>query len=322
MLLQWAKPGYVPRSFSVSSGASPKPALWKRENRIAIADQTAKGQVSTEELAEGLFLIQSQMAFPKDTSFRETYPERNVFQLAFCLEGACQWNYGDGGQYRLTPAQCSLQYGRLLQCESHYQGGQPYRTVSLVLERDRFAPLAESLESARLLRRDEGITTQIFPTTPALRLVLQQILDCPADRLLRRVYLEGKALELFSLFWDETAGQKSSGLDLSREDCRLLVQAREFIDRRFLHPLTISQIAGACYLSETKLKQGFKACFGCTVYEYIVEKRMEMAFRLLKTGDYRVKDVAWMVGYSNASHFIDAFKKRYGLTPGEVCGVG
>jgi len=25
-----------------------------------------------------------------------------------------------------------------------------------------------------------------------------------------------------------------------------------------------------------------------------------------------------MVGYTNASHFIDAFKKRYGVTPGEI----
>ena len=54
------------------------------------------------------------------------------------------------------------------------------------------------------------------------------------------------------------------------------------------------------------------------VYEYIVEKRMEMAYRLLQSGKYKVKDVVWMVGYTNASHFIDAFKKRYGVTPGEI----
>ncbi|WP_281679270.1 helix-turn-helix domain-containing protein [Synergistes jonesii] len=74
----------------------------------------------------------------------------------------------------------------------------------------------------------------------------------------------------------------------------------------------------SCYLSETKLKRGFKACFGCTVYEYVVEKRMEMARRLLQSGKYRVKEVVWMTGYSNAGHFIDTFRKRYGVTPSEI----
>ena len=45
---------------------------------------------------------------------------------------------------------------------------------------------------------------------------------------------------------------------------------------------------------------------------------MEMAYRLLQSGKYKVKDVVWMVGYTNASHFIDTFKKRYGVTPGEI----
>ena len=70
-------------------------------------------------------------------------------------------------------------------------------------------------------------------------------------------------------------------------------------------------------LSETKLKQGFKTCFNCTVYEYIVEKRMEMAYRLLQSGKYKVKDVVWMVGYTNASHFINAFRKDTALRPGK-----
>ena len=130
--------------------------------------------------------------------------------------------------------------------------------------------------------------------------------------------MEGKVLELLSLFCDEVVGKQSGDKEISREDHRCLQNAREMIDHHFLHPLTIQQIAQECFLSETKLKQGFKTCFNCTVYEYIVEKRMEMAYRLLQSGKYKVKDVVWMVGYTNASHFIDAFKKRYGVTPGEI----
>ena len=121
-----------------------------------------------------------------------------------------------------------------------------------------------------------------------------------------------------SLFYDEIVERKREDKNLSREDMRGLIKAREIIDSRFSKPLTIAQIARQCFLSETKLKRGFKACFGCTVYEYIVEKRMEAALSLLQSKKYRVKDVVWMVGYSNAGHFIDAFKKRYGMTPGEI----
>ena len=96
-------------------------------------------------------------------------------------------------------------------------------------------------------------------------------------------------------------GKSKSDKEISKEDHRCLIKARDLIDKNFLHPLTIPQIAQQCFLSETKLKQGFKTCFNCTVYEYIVEKRLDMAYQLLQIGKYKVKDVVWMVGYSNES---------------------
>ena len=191
--------------------------------------------------------------------------------------------------------------------------------MSISLEEGRFSSLTEDLEAAHLIRRDDKICTHVFSTTPEIRLVLQQLLDCPPERKLRKLYLEGKVLELLSTRSRvEAIGKQKNTKDISREDYRCLMKAREIIDNHFLHPLTIAQIAEQCFLSETKLKQGFKICFNCTVYEYIVKKRMEMAYRLLQSGKYKVKDVVWMVGYTNASHFIDAFKKRYGVTPGEI----
>ena len=319
MLLQWSSPEYMPHSFQVS-GLSGTVGHKQTGNCFDLTKQVADGFVGMQELSKGLFLVQSEMAFKRETELYEEYPERKVFQLSFCMNGICEWDYRQkqGEHYQLSPTQCSLQCGTFSQCVSHFGSEQPYHTLSISLEEGRFSSLTEDLEAAHLIRRDDKICTHVFSTTPEIRLVLQQLLDCPPERKLRKLYLEGKVLELLSLFCDEAIGKQKNTKDISREDYRCLMKAREIIDNHFLHPLTIAQIAEQCFLSETKLKQGFKICFNCTVYEYIVEKRMEMAYRLLQSGKYKVKDVVWMVGYTNASHFIDAFKKRYGVTPGEI----
>lgn len=319
MLLQWSSPEYMPHSFQVS-GLSGIIGHKQTGNCFDLTKQVADGLVNMQELSKGLFLVQSEMAFKKETELREEYPERKVFQLSFCMNGICEWNYRESGSecYQLSPTQCSLQCGTFSQCVSHFSAENPYRTLSISLEQERFSPLMEDLEAMHLVRQDNKICTHVFSTSPGIRFVLQQLLDCPPERKLRKLYLEGKVLELVSLFCDEVVGTQKNDKGISREDYRCLMKAREIIDNHFLHPLTIAQIAEQCFLSETKLKQGFKICFNCTVYEYIVEKRMEMACRLLQSGKYKVKDVVWMVGYSNTSHFIDVFRKRYGVTPGEI----
>jgi len=42
---------------------------------------------------------------------------------------------------------------------------------------------------------------------------------------------------------------------------------------------------------------------------------MEVARKHLESGDYNVNEVGLRVGYSTSSHFISAFKKKYGTTP-------
>jgi AraC-like DNA-binding protein len=42
---------------------------------------------------------------------------------------------------------------------------------------------------------------------------------------------------------------------------------------------------------------------------------MELARKLLESGDYNVNEVGLKIGYSTSSHFIAAFKKKYGGTP-------
>ena len=42
---------------------------------------------------------------------------------------------------------------------------------------------------------------------------------------------------------------------------------------------------------------------------------MDKAAKLLSEGKYNVNEVSIELGYSNSSHFIHAFKKKFGITP-------
>ena len=158
--------------------------------------------------AAGLARARDSGEAAKETELREEYPERKVFQLSFCMNGICEWNYRESGSecYQLSPTQCSLQCGTFSQCVSHFSAEKPYRTLSISLEQERFSPLIEDLEAMHLVRQDNKICTHVFSTSPGIRFVLQQLLDCPPERKLRKLYLEGKVLELVSLFCDEVVG--------------------------------------------------------------------------------------------------------------------
>lgn len=312
----------MPLSFQASQVRDQdNPISLKKEGELFnLTEDIVDGYLVTQQISHGLYLIQSEMSFAQDTVFREEYSEKDLLLLSFCLDGDWEWNYRKKGldSYRLSPTQCSIQHGAVHQCEDYYQAGQTYRSLSISLDKTRFSSFTDCLESAHLLQSDHESCTQIFSSTPSIRRILQQLSDCPPDQKLKLLYLEGKTLELLSTFCHEIVDQKKDNLFLSKGDCQCLIEARTFIDRYFNQTLTIPQIAQACFLSETKLKKAFKSCFGCTIYEYIVEKRMELAYTLLQNGKYKVKDVVWMVGYSNASHFIDQFRKHYGVTPGGI----
>ena len=59
----------------------------------------------------------------------------------------------------------------------------------------------------------------------------------------------------------------------------------------------------------------FKQVYGDTVFAYLLEHKMQEARRMLDSQKYNVNEVGLKLGYSTSSHFINAFKKKYGITP-------
>ena len=80
-------------------------------------------------------------------------------------------------------------------------------------------------------------------------------------------------------------------------------------------PPGLEELSEQVNLSLKKLKMGFKQIYGDTVYGFLFDYKMDYARQLLDSGSYNVNEVGLKIGYSTGSHFIAAFKKKFGTTP-------
>jgi AraC-like DNA-binding protein len=93
------------------------------------------------------------------------------------------------------------------------------------------------------------------------------------------------------------------------------------VEQRLVHSLEDmlppqKQLAREFALSESTLKRHFKAVYGKTMYEYYLEKKMELAKWLLQEKKITVTETAYMLGYEKVSAFISMFKKVHKALPG------
>lgn len=79
-------------------------------------------------------------------------------------------------------------------------------------------------------------------------------------------------------------------------------------------PLMTAQRAA---MSPSSLRSKFRAAYGCSVFDYLRDCRLERARGYLLEG-YSVQQAARMSGYQHATNFSTAFRRRYGFSPGDL----
>ena len=148
-------------------------------------------------------------------------------------------------------------------------------------------------------------------------LVLNELKRFDINSSTKNLFLKAKIYELFSHLYNRNR-------DLNIEQCPFLTneenfkkikQAKEIIIENMTNPPSLVELSEEINLSLKKLKEGFKKIYGKPVYQFLIEYKMELAKKLLSDNNYNVNEVSLKLGYSTASHFITAFKNKYGLTP-------
>ena len=154
--------------------------------------------------------------------------------------------------------------------------------------------------------------------THAMKLALHQILHCPYQGMLQRIYLESKVLELVALQFSQLIEKDSSSLstvNLHAADIERIYQAREILFYHVHEPPSLVSLARQVGLNERKLKEGFRQVFDNTVFGCLYDYRMQQAQALLLNRDITIAGIAATIGYKSPTSFNAAFRRKFGLSP-------
>ena len=90
-----------------------------------------------------------------------------------------------------------------------------------------------------------------------------------------------------------------------------------YIDSNYTKDISLSELAGKCFYNTAYLGRVFKSAFNMSIREYIREKRIDYAKKLLKDSDETVENISVLSGFSDKKQFYRVFKEKTGCTPGQ-----
>ena len=103
--------------------------------------------------------------------------------------------------------------------------------------------------------------------------------------------------------------------DLRRSNERLLAEVFEVIERRYPEPLSLRDVAAALNLTPGHLTTAVRRKTGRTVQDWITDRRLAEARRLLAETDLPVAEVARRAGYPDPGYFARTFRRQHGAPP-------
>lgn len=262
-------------------------------------------------------LLQTARNQAPETLVLESQLHKSIIHFYFCLEGSAVFDFGP-------------HYSREIQRQKNYFFYNPEKDLPFLL---RLAPetrivfLSISLKSLHELFIHDGLPflspenvnrkfydERDIPSS--LHLVLNQLFTISISQNTAQLYYQGKVWEILSLYFSTQKPNTENCPFLNDEETvRKIKHAKEYLLKHMDHPPTLKELSKAAGLNDYQLKVGFKEIYGNTVFGYLLNHRLDHARVLLDSAQYQVNEVAYQIGYSNPSHFIAAFRKKFGITP-------
>ena len=135
-----------------------------------------------------------------------------------------------------------------------------------------------------------------------------------SDDLTDRLDVKSLAIRILSSYI--SVSQKQTKVPSSDPEEKLSV-VLAYITQNLGQSISNTELSELCYLHPNHFVRFFKKKTGTTPQKYIMERRVQMAKRLIDQTDLKFSDIAAQVGLCDAAHLSKVFKRSYSLTPQE-----
>lgn len=180
---------------------------------------------------------------------------------------------------------------------------------SLFLNSDSELPFLNGENAQKVLYDENEIGSQV-------KWALESLFTSGLNSQSLKIFSQAKNLEVIALHFDQKSEDVEACPFLRDEGIRSKIKkAKQELTDRMTDPPSIAELALGIGISEYKLKSGFKEMYGNTLGGYLLDYKMNSAKVKLDQRGMQVNEVAYALGYGSPSHFITAFKKKYGITP-------
>lgn len=252
-----------------------------------------------------------------------SYPGKQLV-IAFKIKGNNTLKANDIKEFQMNEGSLTFAYSDVdLKLTETVAPEKDYLIVMLMLKPEVLlkAPFSFQIEQLPFCLHKVYLDKSLFVKTMMMNDSIFQatniLLSADSSDCFSRSFLQAKTVELLCLAMRNLV-QFESQTELSKlsnkEKC-ILKNAGELLNEQWNSPPSQDELSKALGVSKTKLKQGFKAFYGCSMKEFIANIRLNKAQQLISKGDLNVTQVALEVGYVHSSNFTTAFKNKFGISP-------
>lgn len=289
---------------------------------VSIDERVMAGTVMSAEVQPGLLISGRDIRYLDDGVF-DGASERSL-TCGLLLDGEADPLVVPGHppvlheRRRLTV----LGFGETTPWTRRYRQRQRNRAFGLTITPaffDRFeASVSDAgLSGLRGLLRG-GFRVEQLPASRLLASLASQMTDHPYSGALSDLFQESAALrfvaEVELMLKEET--RLRAALGGRRYD--QVRRARAMLDGALVAPPRTLDLAHALGTNVTSLQAGFKQAYGVTLFGYVRDQRLAMARVLIDEHGLGVAEAGYRVGFTSASAFTAAFRRRFGAPPSSL----
>lgn len=292
------------------------------ENFIGNNANAAKKYTAVDHLIfPGISIIYQESHTKKGELKEREWLSDSAFTIFHCREGRMECNVAEDFCY-ISPGDLLIAQSEQIASSlcfplKHYHG------IAVCIDTDKTPECLScflrdvAVQPKRIEEKFCGEKAHfIARSNPSFEHIFSELYHVP-DKI-RQGYSKIKILELmlFLSAFDMEAGKSEHPL-VSPQQAKLAKDVAAYLTENMYEKITLELAAKEFHISETAIKDAFKAVYGVSFYSYIKAQKMESASYMLEYTDKTVSEIAGEHGYDNASKFAAAFRSIKGESPRE-----